>query len=58
MAICGKCEHYFPIPESDIDFEKGKGDCVRARRDQKGQYWLSSPVFENDAACEESRAKH
>jgi benzylsuccinate synthase len=58
MAICGECAQFFKIPETDLDFEKGKGDCVREKRDQKGQFWLSKPVFETDGGCDEMKPKH
>ncbi|BBO93421.1 benzylsuccinate synthase gamma subunit family protein [Desulfosarcina ovata] len=48
---------FFKIPETDLDFEAGKGDCIRERRDQKGRFWLSKPVFETDPGCEEMRPK-
>ncbi|BBO86565.1 hypothetical protein DSCO28_71310 [Desulfosarcina ovata subsp. sediminis] len=57
MTICGECVQFFKIPETDLDFEAGKGDCIRERRDQKGRFWLSKPVFETDPGCEEMRPK-
>jgi benzylsuccinate synthase len=53
MATCSECKLFFKIPESDLDFEAGKGDCVVQRQDQKGKYWLSKPVFESDSACDQ-----
>ncbi|WP_419655775.1 HbsC2: hydroxybenzylsuccinate synthase, subunit gamma [Desulfosarcina variabilis str. Montpellier] len=58
MAICGECAHFFKIPETDLDYEEGKGDCVCERQDQKGRFWLSKPVFEKDAGCDEMKPKH
>lgn len=52
MANCAECSSFFKIPESDLDYKEGKGDCVMQKQDQKGKYWLSKPVFESDAACE------
>ena len=52
MANCAECSSFFKIPESDLDYEEGKGDCVMQKQDQKGKYWLSKPVFESDAACD------
>lgn len=53
MATCGNCGSFFPIPESDLDYEQGKGDCVMQQQDQKGKYWLSKPVFESDPQCDQ-----
>lgn len=53
MATCGECSSFFKIPETDLDYEEGKGDCVRQKQDQKGKYWLSRPRFETDSECEE-----
>lgn len=58
MAICGECAQFFKIPETDLDFEEGKGDCVRERRDQKGYFCLSRPRFENDPGCDEMKPRH
>jgi benzylsuccinate synthase len=57
MATCSECSYFFPIPEAHIDYEKGKGDCVLQRQDQKGKYVLSKPTFETSAACDEKKAK-
>jgi benzylsuccinate synthase len=51
MANCSECAGFFKIPEADLDYEPGKGDCVMEKRDQKGKFWLSKPVLESDAAC-------
>jgi len=45
MVTCAECKSYFPIPESADDYKKGKGDCVREEKDQKGKYWLSKSVM-------------
>jgi len=52
MATCGECASYFAIPEGDLDYEKGKGDCVVEQQDQKGKFWLSRPVKDTDLACD------
>jgi benzylsuccinate synthase len=57
MAKCGECASFFRIPEADLDHEKGKGDCVMKRQDQKGKFWLSKPVFESDPGCEQMKPK-
>lgn len=57
MATCGECASFFKIPEKDLDYEEGKGDCVLQNQDQKGKYWLSKPVFETDAACDQITAR-
>jgi benzylsuccinate synthase len=51
MAKCRECASFFNIPENDLDYEKGKGDCVREKQDQKGKFWQARPVFETDEAC-------
>jgi benzylsuccinate synthase/naphthyl-2-methylsuccinate synthase gamma subunit len=51
MAKCADCAFFFRIPEGDLDYEKGKGDCVKEQRDEKGKFWLSKPVFEGNEAC-------
>lgn len=53
MPTCGECASFFKIPENDLDYEEGKGDCVMQNQDQKGKFWLSKPVFESDSACEQ-----
>jgi hypothetical protein len=55
MATCGECKQFFRMPQNEMDYEEGKGDCVREKRDQKGQFWLSKTVFETEPACEEFR---
>ena len=55
MATCGECGLFFKIPESDLDYEKGKGDCVMQKQDQKGKYWVSRPVCESDQACDQKK---
>ena len=57
MATCGECVSFFKIPEGDLDYEDGKGDCVMERQDQKGKFCLSKPVFEKDGACDHMRAR-
>ena len=57
MATCGECASFFLIPEGDIDFESGKGDCVKAMQDQKGQFCLARPVSESDQACDQMTAR-
>ncbi len=51
MRECGDCRYFFPIPEDDYDYESGKGDCVVEKKDEKGKFWLSKPVFETSKAC-------
>ncbi len=51
MANCGECSFFFRIPEDAGDFEAGKGDCVTQKKDEKGKYWLSKPVFEGSDKC-------
>lgn len=46
MATCGQCGFFFKIPEEAGDYEPGKGDCVTEKKDEKGKYWLSRPVFD------------
>jgi hypothetical protein len=50
MANCAECKSFYPIPVNANDFEKGKGDCVREEKDQKGKFWLSNPVMGDTAA--------
>lgn len=51
MAYCKECRFFFPIPADADDYEKGKGDCVREEKDDKGKYWAARPVMgEQDAA--------
>lgn len=51
MTTCKDCAFFFSIPEDADDFEKSKGDCVTQKEDEKGRYWLSKPVFENNPCC-------
>jgi len=57
MVKCEECASFFKIPESDLDYQKGKGDCVLKRQDQKGKYWLSKPVFASDPGCDQIRPR-
>ncbi len=57
MATCMECAFFFRISEGEDDFEMGKADCVTEHKDQKGKYWLSKPVFENNAACDSYRKR-
>jgi len=57
MATCVECASFFRIPETDMDYESGKGDCVIQKQDQKGKFWLSKPVFESNEACPNQRPK-
>lgn len=52
METCNGCRFFFPIPETDLDHQEGKGDCVLKQEDQKGKFWTSRPVFEWDTACD------
>lgn len=51
MATCIECSYFFKVPENEDDYEPGKGDCVTEKKDQKGQYWLSKPVFATSETC-------
>ena len=51
MAKCAECSFFFPVPANADDFEPGKGDCVTEKKDEKGKYWLSKPVFESTETC-------
>ena len=51
MRACGSCRYFFPIPEDEDDYESGKGDCVTEKKDEKGRFWLSKPVYETTVAC-------
>ncbi|WP_419660085.1 HbsC1: benzylsuccinate synthase, subunit gamma [Desulfosarcina variabilis str. Montpellier] len=57
MANCSDCASFFKIPEDDLDFEAGKGDCVIQHQDQKGTFWTSKPVFESDSACDQMKPR-
>lgn len=52
MGKCKDCSSFFQVPDNADDFEPGKGDCVIEKKDEKGKYWLSKPVFDNMEACE------
>ncbi len=58
MATCEECAFFFPIPETDMDFESGKGDCVQQQQDTKGKFWLSKPVLETSEACQRYRKRN
>ena len=58
MANCGRCGFFFKIPEDAGDYESGKGDCVTEKKDEKGKYWLSKPVFDSTDACPHFEASH
>ena len=51
MSACKTCRFFFPIPETEFDYEPGKGDCVTRKKDEKGKFWTSKPVFETGPAC-------
>ncbi|BBO81000.1 hypothetical protein DSCO28_15660 [Desulfosarcina ovata subsp. sediminis] len=51
MATCSDCTWFNRIGEEAGDYESGKGDCVSEHQDEKGNFWLSKPVFEGDGAC-------
>jgi len=57
MANCVDCSFFFTIPEDADDYEKGKDDCVNEKKDEKGKYWLSKPVFESNETCESFKKK-
>ena len=44
MNKCSDCRNFHPIPETDLDYEIGRGDCVREEKDDKGKYWLGKPT--------------
>lgn len=50
MSVCSECKFFFPIPEDEDDYEPGKGDCVTEKQDDKGKWWVSRTVMENDDA--------
>ena len=58
MENCSECASFFKLPEGDLDYEPGKGDCVSEKQDQKGKFWLSRPVFANDPACKHMQSRH
>ncbi len=39
------------FPEGDLDYEQGKGDCVIQQQDEKGKFWLSKPVSQDNEGC-------
>lgn len=51
MATCEECAFFFKVPEDADDYELNKGDCVTEKRDEKGTYWLSKPVFTATESC-------
>ena len=53
MPVCKECQSFFPIPENEgfLDYEPGKGDCVKEVIDAKCRYWTSRPVREDEEAC-------
>lgn len=55
MATCKECSFFFKIPEDAYDYKAGKGDCVTEKKDEKGKYWLSKPIFGNSESCAEFR---
>jgi benzylsuccinate synthase/naphthyl-2-methylsuccinate synthase gamma subunit len=57
MATCENCTFYFPVPNDADDYEQGKGDCVTEKKDEKGAYWLSAPVFNTTDACNNFQKK-
>ncbi len=57
MAKCADCSFFFGIPECDLDYEQGKGDCVIQQQDEKGKFWLSKPVFQDDEGCSKMEQK-
>ena len=52
MTICKECSHFFTISDNADDYEAEKGDCVTEHKDEKGKFWLSKPVFENNEGCQ------
>ena len=58
MAICKDCDYFFPLPEDADDYEKGKGDCVNEKVDEKGKYWLSKPIYEDSEQCTEYKKRN
>lgn len=58
MTTCKKCEFFVAIAEDADDYDKGKGDCVTEKEDEKGKYWLSKPVFESAPCCGAFRSAH
>jgi benzylsuccinate synthase len=57
MSTCENCGFFFLTPKDADDYEAGKGDCVRPKKDEKGQYWLSKPTFGPSETCPEFHKK-
>ncbi len=57
-STCNSCEFFFKTPNNARDFEKGKGDCVTSKQDEKGKYWLSRPVMEESLCCQSFKNKN
>jgi len=51
VATCETCTMFFEIPKDAGDYEPGKADCVTEKKDEKGKYWLSTPVFKDSEVC-------
>ncbi|CCK78311.1 benzylsuccinate synthase gamma subunit family protein [Desulfobacula toluolica] len=51
MSKCESCKFFIRVPNDADDFEPGKGDCITEVKDEKGKYWLSTPVFQDTDAC-------
>jgi len=51
MEKCESCFFFFKIPPDADDYESGKADCVNEKKDEKGKYWLSKPVYASNDAC-------
>lgn len=52
MAMCRECSCFFGIPDDSDDYEPERGDCVTEHKDEKGNFWLSKPVFETNEGCQ------
>jgi benzylsuccinate synthase len=52
MTTCKACEFFNLVPKEADDYEAGKGDCVTAKADEKGKYWLSRPAYQDNAPCD------
>ncbi|MFH0782488.1 MAG: benzylsuccinate synthase gamma subunit family protein [Pseudomonadota bacterium] len=57
MSTCENCGFFFPISKDADDYEAGKGDCVRSKKDEKGKYWVSTPTFGASETCPEFNKK-
>lgn len=57
MTKCGKCDYFRKISKGADDYEEGKGDCVMEKKDEKGKFWISRPVFEDTESCLEFKKK-